>query len=224
MPVSDGSRQGQRRLAIHNLLLNTPGRKWRTKEIADLFGISPDTAFRDLSELSSSGQVPLISTGETAGFQWELAPDARPNLPALHLNYAQGAALYAAARLLSQQHDERNDAVRSALIELIRVLPDQLRPHVEATALGFTASTEEDRGRDITKIFTTLSEGWLQSHIVRLTYEPLGSARVYTCAFRPYLLEPSGIGYTIYFIGQSDPPGALRTYKLERVRHVECHR
>jgi CRISPR-associated endonuclease/helicase Cas3 len=29
---------------------------------------------------------------------------------------------------------------------------------------------------------------------------------------------PSGIGHTLYFIGFSDPPGELRTYKLERIR------
>lgn len=231
MPVNDGGRVSQRRLAIRDLLLGSPGRKWRTKEIADICGVSPDTAFRDLSELSGSGQLMLISTGETANFLWELDPDFDPRLPALRLDYAQGAALYAAARLLSQQQHERNEAVRTALLELVGVMPAPLRQHMEATVRGFAseaATTGQSSpanaggaGRDLTSIFTTLSRGWLEGRVVRLTYEPLGVARVFTCAFRPYLLEPSGIGYTIYFIGQSDPPGALRTYKLERVRHVE---
>lgn len=114
MPKTDGSRQGQRLLALRDMLLSAPGRKWRTKEIADKLGVSVDTAFRYLSGLSRTGRVPLISTGETANFQWELDPEIRMPLPALHLSYAQGAALFAAARLLSQQHDERNDAVRTA--------------------------------------------------------------------------------------------------------------
>lgn len=219
MPVSDGGTRGQRLVALRDLLLNSPGRKWRTREIAEIFGVSQDTAFNDLSYLSGTGQAPLIVSGVTAAYTWELDPDARQTLPPLRLDYAQGAALYAAARLLSQQHDERNEAVRSALIELIRILPKQLRPHIEATVLGFSPTASE--GRDLTSIFTALSRGWLESRVVRLTYEPLGSARVFTSAFRPYLLEPSGIGYTIYFIGRSDPPGELRTFKLERVRHVD---
>lgn len=219
MPVNDGTVQAQRLVALQGLLLSSPGRKWRTREIAEIFNVSPDTANRDMTKLSATGMVPLISSGETSAFVWELDPDARLTLPPLRLDYAQGAAMYAAARLLSQQHDERNEAVRSALIALIQVMPQQLQAHLEATVRGLAPGIGE--GRDLTEIFTTLSRGWLESRVVRLTYEPLGSARVFTCEFQPYLLEPSGIGYTIYFIGQSDPPGALRTYKLERMRHVE---
>lgn len=218
MPTNDGSRRGQRLVAMRDLLLSTPGRKWRTSEIAARLGVSPDTAARDLSALSGSGGVQLIESGGTSGFYWELDPEARPSLPPLHLDYAQGAALYAAARLLSQQHDERNEAVRSALIELIRILPEQLRPHVETTVLGLASTAPA--GPDLTTFFTVLSQGWLLGRTVRLTYEPLGTARIYTSAFRPYLLEPSAIGYTLYFLGHSDPPGALRTYKLERIRHA----
>ena len=218
MPVTDGGMQAQRLVALQGLLLSSPGRKWRTREIADLFGVSPDTATRYLTTLSGTGMVPLISSGGTSAFVWELDPNARLTLAPLRLDYAQGTALYAAARLLSQQHDERNEAVRSALIALIETMPERLRAHLEAMVSGLTPSEAE--GRDLTEIFTTLSRGWLESRVVRLTYEPLRSGRVYTCDFQPYLLEPSGIGYTIYFIGQSDPPGALRVYKLERVRHV----
>ena len=42
-----------------------------------------------------------------------------------------GAALYAAARLLWQQQDERNDAVRRALLQLIAILPEPLNMHLE---------------------------------------------------------------------------------------------
>lgn len=220
MPVNDGDVRSIRLMKLRDLLLDSPGRKWRTREIADLLGVSPDTASRDLSELSARGWVPLMTSGETAGFTWEVAPDLGPKmLPMLRLDYAQGAAFYAAARLLSQQQDERNDAVRMALLALIRVLPKQLQPHIEATVLGLEPATND--GQDFTKRFQALAQGWLDGHVVRVTYEPLGSAQVFTCSFQPYLLEPSGIGYTIYFIGYSDPPGALRTYKLERVRHAE---
>lgn len=72
---------------------------------------------------------------------------------------------------------------------------------------------------DVSPIFSVLSQGWLSRRVVTLDYEPPRRHR-YSCHFAPYLLEPSGIGRTLYFIGHSDPPGKLRVYKLERVRHA----
>lgn len=37
----------------------------------------------------------------------------------------------------------------------------------------------------------------------------------------PYLLEPSPVGRTIYAMGYSTPPEALRTSKMERIEHAE---
>ena len=56
--------------------------------------------------------------------------------------------------------------------------------------------------------------------IVRLRYSP-PHKRTFECDFAPYLLEPSGIGRTIYAIGRSTPPDDFRTYKLERIEHAE---
>lgn len=217
MPTQDGMERAIRLKLLEWLLLDQPGRKWRTAEIAEYFGVSEDTARRDLQELSGRGILPLISEGITANFTWRVSPDSRASLPPLRLDYAQGAALYAAARLLSQQQDERNDAVRAALIALVSVLPKPLRPHLEQIVIGMS---EPEASSNVTRIFEALSQGWLLRRVVTLHYEP-ARGNPYTCRFAPYLLEPSGIGRTIYFLGWSDPPGGLRTYKLERVRWAE---
>lgn len=217
MSGQDGVHIAQRRSMLRSLLLSQRGRTWRTSQIADILGVSPDTAARDMRELSASGTVPLSSSGTTADFVWEVVSDARTALEPLQLDYAQGTALYAALRLLGQQQDERNDVVRATLTELIRVLPAPLRPHVEATVIGLG---HQDTRQDRSAIFTALSQGWLGQRMVRLTYKPPRKQR-FTCSFAPYLVEPSGIGYTIYFIGHSDPPRALRTYRLERILSAE---
>ena len=217
MPMQDSYKRAQRLLKLAVLLQEQPERKWRTSEIAELLQVSPDTAAHDLRDLSQAGLVPLDSDGTTKDFIWKIASDSRAKLPPLRLDYAEGAALYAAARLLSQQHDERNDSINSAILQLIAILPEPLRPHLEAT---ITKLAQPATARaNLSAVFDALSQGWLLRRAVRLHYEPQHKIP-FTCDFAPYLLEPSGIGRTIYFIGHSTPPGALRTYKLERVRYA----
>lgn len=217
MSTSESSSRATRLLALQTLLLSQRGRQWRTSDIAQALGVSDDTAARDMRDLSRSGKVLLTTSGSTANFLWEVVPEQQTSLPPLRLDYAQGAALYAAARLLSQQQDERNDAVRTGILNLIGVMPEPVRPHLLALIQGLESPADRE---NLSAIFGVLAQGWLSQRIVQLTYEPAHHS-AYTCRFAPYLLEPSGIGYTMYFIGHSDPPGALRTYKLERVRHAE---
>jgi predicted DNA-binding transcriptional regulator YafY len=217
MPKDDAYPRARRLLELTTVLLEQPERRWRTKELAERLGVSPDTAYRDIQELSRTGIVPLGSSGTTADFVWYVIPESRATLPPLRLDFAEGASFYAAARLLSQQQDERNDAVRSALRALVAVLPEPLRPHLDGIVMRLGKGTSRD---NISEIFDRLSQGWLARRIVKLAYEPPRTG-VFSCRFAPYLLEPSGIGRTIYFIGRSEPPGALRTFKLERVRNAE---
>lgn len=218
MSEQEALKKAERLLSLFMNLMSQPERKWRASEVAELLHVSPDTATRDLQDLSRSGLVPLVSEGKARDYVWFISPDSRAALPPLRLGYAEGAALYAAARLLSQQHDERNDSVNSAILKLIAVLPEPLRPHLEAT-IAKLAQPEAAR-TNISAVFDALSQGWLLRRIVRLHYEPQHKSP-YTCDFAPYLLEPSGIGRTIYFIGASTPPSGLRTYKLERIRYAE---
>ncbi len=216
--MSEQSARAARLLTLETLLLSQPGRAWRTAEIAGIFHISPDTAARDLADLSREGRVMLITAGSTANRTWSVSPEQRMTLPPVRLDFAQGVALYAAARLLSRQYDERNDAVRSALVQLIGIFPEPLRPHLESVITALDRSSAERA--DLTAIFAALSQGWLGRRVVRLNYEPAHQGP-YVCRFKPYLVEPSGVGYTLYFIGHSDPPGGVRTYKLERIRQAE---
>ncbi|SRR5579875_562281 len=216
MPADDALKKAIRLVQLRQMLLSQPDRTWRTREVAERLGVSEDSARRDLEDLSGAGLVPLYTEGAGPSSVWLISPASRAVLPPLHLDYAQGAALYTAARLLSQQQDERNDVVRAALSNLISILPESLRPHLERLVVGLGQS--EGRG-NVTTIFETLARAWLTRKVVTMIYEP-PHKNPYTCRFAPYLLEPSGFGRTIYFIGHSTPPGELRTYKLERVRQA----
>jgi CRISPR-associated endonuclease/helicase Cas3 len=44
---------------------------------------------------------------------------------------------------------------------------------------------------------------------------------VFEYVFAPYFIEPYAVGQTTHAIGWREPPGALRTLKLERIRRIE---
>ncbi len=185
MPSTESANKAERIILMQALLLGQPGRQWRTREIADTFGISEDTAKRDLTYLSETGKVPLITSGVTANYAWKVMPESQATLPLLRLDYVQGAALYAATRLLSQQQDERNDAVHAAIISIVQILPGPLRPHLTTIARQVSAQSAARDNRSAA--FNALSQGWLLRRVVKLTYEPAHGS-VYSCRFAPYLL------------------------------------
>jgi predicted DNA-binding transcriptional regulator YafY len=219
MPSDEHQKRSVRLIQLRDFLLNNKGRRWTTRELADRFEVSVDTMAIDLRDLRDARHtivVPMWQEGSTNNAVWIVDPDAV--LPPLYLTLEQGAASYVAARLLSQQHDERIDGVQSAIDSLVRIMPDQLRPHLN-TLTGDMRQRAQGRP-NFTGTFAALSQGWLKQRKVKLTYEP-PQKRVFTCTFSPYLVEPSGVGYTIYFIGWCDEIGDRRTFKLERIRSAE---
>ena len=219
MPISDGQSKAERQYLLCKWY-EQPGLRLRTREIAVKLGINEDTVLDYIKELSRSGRLPLRKEGQ----YWILAEDARLERLKVHLSKPGAVALYIAGRLLSQIHDERNQHVILALTQLVDALPEQLRAHqyalIEMAEQRQQKAEEEAGPEDRSPIFEALALGWINRCRVRLRYSP-PRKRTFECRFAPYLLEPSAIGRTIYAIGESDPPGGLRTYKLERIEHAE---
>jgi CRISPR-associated endonuclease/helicase Cas3 len=44
--------------------------------------------------------------------------------------------------------------------------------------------------------------------------------RVFEYAFAPYFIEPYAVGRTTHIIGWREPPDAIRTFKIERIKSV----
>ena len=199
-------------------LFQVPGRRYRTREIADLLGINEDTAGKYLQELSGTGLLPI--TYEK--LVWYL-PDGMtvPHLE-LSLSYPEAVSLYLAGRLLSQTQDEQNWHVTMALKKLVEALPPTLKERQQPLldALLFSEHPEENQLRDMSNTFQVLASGWAAQRRVRLSYAP-PHRKSFECFFDPYLLEPSAIGRTIYAIGYSSLVKDIRVYKLERIQQAE---
>ncbi len=129
------------------------------------------------------------------------------------LSREQAAALYLAGRRMQQQTRVSQKAVASALEKLAYPLPGVLSEELVRKA-QFILNQEQDERQQ--QIFSTLVHCWLNRYPVHITHRVLhGQARHYLV--KPYLLEPSVWGDSIYLIGHSDYHGKLATFKTARI-------
>lgn len=221
---TDGFKKLDRLLFIMQMF-ETKGSKWRVREIVERldFNFDEDTILKDLKELSYAGLLPITPQGR----YWVLIENAVVPRLNISLNHAEVGALYLAGRLLAQTQDEQNWHVEMALKKLINAMPPALREEQNmALNLLATPTLHNNDDDDITaqldlsQTFQVLMSGWLARHEVKLTYQPT-KKHSFTCMFRPYLLEPSAIGRTIYVIGWSSVVDDLRIFKLERIQKAE---
>jgi len=213
---TDGMKKFDRLFHIIRLF-RVPGRRYRTREIAEMLGINEDTAGKYLNELSGAGLLPVTKDGHV----WILPEGATIPQLELSLSYPEAVSLYLAGRLLSQTQDEQNWHVTMAVKKLVDALPPSLKQRQQGLldALLFSEHAENQL-RDMSHTFQVLASGWVTQRRVRLSYAP-PLRKSFECLFDPYLLEPSAIGRTIYAIGYSSGVNALRTYKLERIQQAE---
>lgn len=200
---------------LDHMYASHPSAALTTVEVATRLGCTRRTALRYLTELSATGQLPLRQDKK---YRWRLVKGGQVPMSTLALDLREGAALYLAARLLAQQTDERNGHVIAALDKLVRAMPTPLATQLEAIVTATAAA--QTSAPDMTAIFSAFVMGWASHRVVEVTYRPPHAPVPFTCRFAPYLLEPSGIGRTVYVIGAILPRGSLRTFKLERVQRA----
>ena len=73
-------------------------------------------------------------------------------------------------------------------------------------------------------VLETLTLGWAELRKVRLWHRHHDTGCVEAYLFSPYFIEPNAIGQSTYAIGWREPPGALRTFKIERLERAELTR
>ncbi|MGC8917262.1 MAG: helix-turn-helix transcriptional regulator [Thermoanaerobaculum sp.] len=208
MVFADALSKAERLVELQLLFARAPNRTFRTKELAAKLGVAPRTVRAYLSQLSSSGRLPVY--WERRG--WRLAPDARIEVGPLKFELSEATAVYLAARLLLRHSDEPNPAVRGAVRRLSVVVPENLGTFMETLA----GRTQADEHHPFAKNFRTFAYAWALRRVVDCLYHPLGR-EPFRCRFHPYLLEPALWGPSLYALGFSEQHGAVRVFKVERV-------
>lgn len=212
MVFSDAMTKAARLVELQCLFARSPHRSWTTRELASRLGIAERTVRAHLGELSASGRLPL--TSDRRG--WHLVDGARILLGPIRFQLEEAAAVYLAARLLLRHSDEPNPAVREAVRRLAVVVPEDLGRFMDSLADRAATGAEHP----FAEVFRTLAYGWATRRWVEMEYQGASRKAAARYRFAPYLLEPASREPSVYAIGLAEPPGAVRVFKLERVRRA----
>lgn len=183
-------------------------------ELARFLGMSRRNAYRDLRALEEELGIPVWAEHG----RWGLAEKAL--LPAFRLTQAEAMAVFLAARLMAKYADSHDPDLAAAFQKLGEALPEVLGRHVHRTLDVMARRPPDPAGA---RRLQALTRAWAERRVVELTYDPSTydptrgprPARV-----RPYLIEPSTETHALYLIGWDETRGAVRTFKLERIRSL----
>lgn len=213
MPIDRAANKSERLLQIEALLLAHP-EGLSQSELARRLGVNRSTINRDLPELTSRFAVYETDDGQ-------LCIDRDHYLADVRFTLHEALALHLAARLMATGTDKQNPHAAAALRKLGIAL-DKLAPLI-AGHLKDSADVMDDAARYhdpvYLEVLETLTRAWSLGRKVELKHQIPG-APVMTYRFSTYFIEPYATGQTAHVIGWREPPGALRTFKVERIKTV----
>lgn len=205
--------KAERLLQLEQLLLAFP-EGLRKAEIARKLGVHRSTVGRYIDDVSR--RVPIWQEGNRLGISRD------DYLTSVRLTIHESMALHLAARLMATRTDKHNPHAASALRKLglaLQRLAPFISRHLTASADVMDAAA---RRRDpvYLDVLETLTRAWSDGRMVRVCHR-LESGQVYEYDFAPYFIEPYAVGQTSHVIGWREPPGAIRTFKIERIQRAE---
>jgi predicted DNA-binding transcriptional regulator YafY len=202
-----------RLLQIEKLLLAHPEGLTQA-EIARRTGVNRSTIHRYLPDLSEQFAVYEMEDGR-------LAIDRDIYLTDVRFTLHEALAVHMAARLLATHMDKHNPHAAAAL----RKLGEALAPLAPSISQHLTASADvmddaaQRRDPVYIEVLETLTRAWSRKQMVHLSHQHT-DGKIYEYDFAPYFIEPYAPGRTAHVIGWREPPGARRTFKIERIRRI----
>lgn len=209
-----GKRDRLARLTRVVALLRAHSDGMSIQEIARRIGVSVRTVYRDLNAIE--GEIGIAVWSEEG--RWGLADEGF--LPPLKLTLDEAMAVVLSARLMVRYADKYDPDLASAFEKLGEVLPAALAEHVVRTLDVLSKHPRDER---FSRHARLLTKAWAERRIVSLDYEPARygpDSAPRTARVRPYLLEPSLQTHALYLVGFDETRGAVRTFKVERIRDL----
>jgi CRISPR-associated endonuclease/helicase Cas3 len=215
MPKISDQRRSDRKERVYELI-QTRHAGVKTSEIAEILNVPRRTVDDYLRELEDEYRV------WKDGLCWLPMPRQMQRPVTLKPTPEQTVVLYIALRMFVKGSDRRNPIAEKLLLQMAQLASNEL--HLGADLEQAAAElAQRDTDTSYEDIFLQVVRAYLYRKRLRILYHPYRSEPFET-VIEPYLIEPSGFGYGAYAIGYSSLPGALRTYKLERIQAAELTR
>ncbi|MEW6568784.1 MAG: WYL domain-containing transcriptional regulator [Chloroflexota bacterium] len=211
-----GKRAGVDRVGQIEALLWTHPEGLTQAEIARRLGVHRSTVLRCLPKLEGRCLVYEEVDGR-------LRIDRERQQVRLQLTLHEAMAVHLATRLLATRSDKHNPHSASALrklgLALARLAP-RISRHLLQSAEVMDASGLRQDPRYL-DVLEKLTVAWAEERKVRVWHRHAESGEVRDFKLAPYFIEPYAVGQTAHVIGWREPPGALRTLKVERIERAE---
>lgn len=203
-----------RLLQIEALLLAHPEGLIQS-DIARRLGIHRSTIGRYIPDLPAHIYIDDLDDN-----RWKIDRDGY--LINVRLTMHEALAVHLAARLMAAGTDKQNPHAAAALRKL-GVSLERLAPLI-AEHLKQSADVMDDQAQRhdpvYLEVLETLTRAWSAKQQVHLWHQH-ESGKIYEYDFAPYFIEPYAVGRATHVIGWREPPGARRTFKIERIRRIE---
>ncbi len=203
-----------RLLQIEALLLAHP--KGLTQaELARRLEVNRSTIGRYLPNLPKHVYIDDLDGG-----RWKI--DRSAYLVNVRFNLHEATALHLACRLLANRLDKQNPHAAAALRKLGIAL-NKLAPHVSQHILQSAEQMDDQHKRldpNFNNVLETLTLAWAEQRKVSLWHRHTDFDKVYPYTFSPYFIEPYAAGNSLHVIGYREPPGKVRTLKIERIEQA----
>lgn len=208
--------KASRLIQIENLLLGHPEGMTQA-EIARRLQVDRSTIHRDL--LDVPGHIYQEEDGR-------LRIDRTADLINVRLNLHEALSVHIAARLLATRMDRQNPHAASALRKL-GVAMERWAARISRHVLQSADVMDEAAQRHdpvYLQSLEKLTQAWADQRKVQIWHHSEAADKVMEYTFSTYFIEPYAVGQTTHVIGLAEPPGKIRTFKIERIRRVEISR
>jgi len=211
--MSRGQDKSQRLLQIEQLLWAHPEGMTQA-QLAGRLGVNRSTIWKYLDQ---DHLPPSIYVDDFDSNKLKL--DRNASLTKASFTLHEVMAIHLATRFLATRTDKQNPHAASVLRKLAKAL-ERLDRNISRHMLRSADVMDENAAfRDpvYLKVLETLTEAWSAGRKVAVSHQ-METGRVFEYVFSPYFIEPYAVGQTAHVIGLREPPGKVRTFKIERLR------
>jgi len=187
-------------------------------ELAEEFGVTKRTLYRDLKALEEAG-YPLLSEVVEGTTYWKLEPSFK-GVPPVTFTLNELMALYFSRKLIvSPGGSPFRAGLESAFKKIESALPAKHIARLEKFEEMFSPLVKASKKIDLNKgIFETVQWALLNQIILKLEYKPRKGDRAFPFEVHPYsLLFYKGEFYLLCLV----PGKGMRHFALEGIKKVE---